>query len=271
MKSPGVPAEAPVVAAARERGVPVIGELELGLATDPRTSSSRSPGPTARRRPSSCSAHIHREAGLPVAVAGNVGTAVASLSRLARPRRDRRLRGVVVPARGHRGVRARGRRAAQPHRGPPRPPRHARGLPRRQAPGVRAPGQRRRRGLPVRPRRSGTWAAAPGAVLRRRPRGRARDRGGQLWWDDEPLLAVDEIAPARAPQPPQRDGGGGGRAGARASTPTRCAPALRTFPGVAHRLEEVASATACSRSTTPRRPTSPRRWSRWPRSTAGST
>ena len=30
VKSPGVPQEAPVVAAARERGMPVLGELELG-------------------------------------------------------------------------------------------------------------------------------------------------------------------------------------------------------------------------------------------------
>ena len=30
VKSPGVPQEAPVIRAARERGLPVLGELELG-------------------------------------------------------------------------------------------------------------------------------------------------------------------------------------------------------------------------------------------------
>ena len=47
-------------------------------------------------------------------VAGNVGTALTSLPGTLDARRGRRLRGVVVPARGHAGVRARRRRAAQP-------------------------------------------------------------------------------------------------------------------------------------------------------------
>ena len=72
------------------------------------------------------------------------------------------------------------------------------------------------------------------------PQAELSDRAGQLWWDDEPLIAVEEIACAGA-QPPQRDGGGRGLPGARRSSPTPCAPALRTFAGVEHRLEEVAT------------------------------
>jgi UDP-N-acetylmuramoylalanine--D-glutamate ligase len=47
VKSPGVPGESPLPSAARERGVPVWSEIELG---------SASPGRTARRPRASCSA-----------------------------------------------------------------------------------------------------------------------------------------------------------------------------------------------------------------------
>ena len=87
VKSPGVPQEAPVVRAARARGVRVIGELELGWRLLPERVHRASPAPTARRRRPSWSATIHREAGLPVAVAGNVGTALSSLAGHARRRR----------------------------------------------------------------------------------------------------------------------------------------------------------------------------------------
>ena len=46
---------------------------------------------------------------------------------------------------------------------------------------------------------------------------------------------------ARRAQPRQRDGGGGRRRSRAGSTPTRSATALRTFAGVEHRLEEVAT------------------------------
>jgi UDP-N-acetylmuramoylalanine--D-glutamate ligase len=48
VKSPGVPGDAPVIAAARERGIPVLGELSPGGCCP--TSSSPSPARTARRR-----------------------------------------------------------------------------------------------------------------------------------------------------------------------------------------------------------------------------
>ena len=78
-----------VVAAARERGIEVIGRAGARLAGPARTPSSRSPAPTARRRRPSCSGHLHREAGEPVAVAGNVGHARRGAGRRAR-RRTRR-------------------------------------------------------------------------------------------------------------------------------------------------------------------------------------
>jgi UDP-N-acetylmuramoylalanine--D-glutamate ligase len=78
VKSPGVPAQAPVIAAARARGLPVLGELELAwrllgneflavTGTNGKTTTVELVG------------HIHRSAGLPVVVAGNVGAALSGL------------------------------------------------------------------------------------------------------------------------------------------------------------------------------------------------
>jgi UDP-N-acetylmuramoylalanine--D-glutamate ligase len=78
IKSPGVPRSAPVVAAARARGVPILGELELGwrlLANE----FIAVTGTNGKTTTTEWIGHIHREAALPVAVAGNVGTAVSSL------------------------------------------------------------------------------------------------------------------------------------------------------------------------------------------------
>jgi UDP-N-acetylmuramoylalanine--D-glutamate ligase len=77
VKSPGVPNEAPVIAAARERGLPVMGELEVAwrllpnrivavTATNGKTTTTELLGA------------IWRAARLPVAVAGNVGTPLSA-------------------------------------------------------------------------------------------------------------------------------------------------------------------------------------------------
>jgi UDP-N-acetylmuramoylalanine--D-glutamate ligase len=78
VKSPGVPAQAPTIAVARERGVPVLGELELAwrLLENEFVAVTGTNGKTTTVE---LIGHIHREAGLPVAVAGNVGTALSSL------------------------------------------------------------------------------------------------------------------------------------------------------------------------------------------------
>jgi UDP-N-acetylmuramoylalanine--D-glutamate ligase len=78
VKSPGVPQTAPVVRAARERGIPVLGELELAWRLLPNDFVAVT-GTNGKTTTTELLGHIHREAGLPVAVAGNVGTAVASL------------------------------------------------------------------------------------------------------------------------------------------------------------------------------------------------
>ncbi|HLM26895.1 MAG TPA: UDP-N-acetylmuramoyl-L-alanine--D-glutamate ligase [Thermoleophilaceae bacterium] len=78
VKSPGVPREAPVVAEALGRGLEVVGELELAwrLLPNPFVAVTGTNGKTTTV---SLLGAIYEAAGLPVAVAGNVGTPVASL------------------------------------------------------------------------------------------------------------------------------------------------------------------------------------------------
>jgi UDP-N-acetylmuramoylalanine--D-glutamate ligase len=79
IKSPGVPQSEPTVVGAHRRGLPVLGELELAwrllgnefiavTGTNGKTTTSEWIG------------HIHREAGVPVRVVGNVGVAASSLT-----------------------------------------------------------------------------------------------------------------------------------------------------------------------------------------------
>jgi UDP-N-acetylmuramoylalanine--D-glutamate ligase len=78
IKSPGVPQTAPPVVAARGRGIPVLGELELAW----RLLENEFIGVTGTNGKTTTTewiAHVHREAGRPVAVAGNVGTAATTL------------------------------------------------------------------------------------------------------------------------------------------------------------------------------------------------
>ncbi|HEY6396426.1 MAG TPA: UDP-N-acetylmuramoyl-L-alanine--D-glutamate ligase, partial [Solirubrobacteraceae bacterium] len=78
IKSPGVPQSSAVLRGARVRGLPVLGEVELGwrlLANE----FIAVTGTNGKTTTTEWIAHIHREAGDPVAVGGNVGTALSSL------------------------------------------------------------------------------------------------------------------------------------------------------------------------------------------------
>jgi UDP-N-acetylmuramoylalanine--D-glutamate ligase len=85
VKSPGVPQTAPVVAAARRDGLPLVGEVELGwrLLSNEFIAVTGSNGKTTTAE---LLGHIHRTAGVPVEVAGNVGTAITSLVGAVDPR-----------------------------------------------------------------------------------------------------------------------------------------------------------------------------------------
>ena len=80
VKSPGVPQDAPAVAAARERGLEVTGELELAWRAIPNPLLRDHRHQRQDDRRPSCSATSTARPGLPVAVAGNVGTPLASLA-----------------------------------------------------------------------------------------------------------------------------------------------------------------------------------------------
>ena len=78
VKSPGVPQEAPVIVAARERGALVIGEVEFAWRLLPSRFIAVT-GSNGKTTTTELIGHIFRTAGEPVAVAGNVGTAVTTL------------------------------------------------------------------------------------------------------------------------------------------------------------------------------------------------
>jgi UDP-N-acetylmuramoylalanine--D-glutamate ligase len=78
VKSPGVPQDAPVIAHARAQAMTVLGELELAWRLLPNEFIAVT-GTNGKTTTVELIGHIHREAGLPVAVAGNVGTALSSL------------------------------------------------------------------------------------------------------------------------------------------------------------------------------------------------
>jgi UDP-N-acetylmuramoylalanine--D-glutamate ligase len=80
IKSPGVPAEAPLVTAARERGVPVWSEIELGyrlLRPRPFVGVTGTKGKTTTAE---LLGAIFRSAGRPVEVGGNVGRPLTGLA-----------------------------------------------------------------------------------------------------------------------------------------------------------------------------------------------
>lgn len=79
VKSPGVPHTAPVIAAARKRKMEIIGELELAWRAIPNRFFAVT-GTNGKTTTVELLGHLHRTAGIPVEVAGNVGTALASLA-----------------------------------------------------------------------------------------------------------------------------------------------------------------------------------------------
>jgi UDP-N-acetylmuramoylalanine--D-glutamate ligase len=78
VKSPGVPREAPVIAAALERGTEVVGEMELAWRALPNRFLAVT-GTNGKTTTVELLGHLYRTAGEPVAVAGNVGTALSEL------------------------------------------------------------------------------------------------------------------------------------------------------------------------------------------------
>ena len=240
VKSPGVPQEATVVVRARERGLAVIGELELAwrLLANEFVAVTGTNGKTTTTE---WIGHIHRGAGDPVAVAGNVGTALSSLIGSIAPDVT-----VVCEASSFQLEDADAfspevavlLNLTEDHLD-----RHG-SFERYQAAKLRVFANQGNDDAAIAPidlaiedlggcGRRVLFGSEPGADV--------SERAGQLWWEEEPLLAVDEIA---LPGTHNRRNAMAAAAAClvRGIAPDAVAAGLRDFHGVAHRLERVASA-----------------------------
>jgi UDP-N-acetylmuramoylalanine--D-glutamate ligase len=238
VKSPGVPADAPAIVAARERGLTVIGELELAWRLIPNEFIAVT-GTNGKTTTTELLGHIHREAGLPVAVAGNVGTAAASLAGALDP-------GAVVVCEAS-SFQLEDTELFSPEAAvllnvsEDHLDRHGT-LDAYLAAKLRAFANQGNDDVAVLP--DDLVIEDAGGCARRVCVGETGKaelalRAGELWWAEEPLLAADEVR-LRGPHNLRNAMAGAAVALARGVDRDAVRAALRTFAGVPHRLEEVA-------------------------------
>jgi UDP-N-acetylmuramoylalanine--D-glutamate ligase len=238
IKSPGVPQDAPIVQAARALGVPVLGELELAwrLLDNEFVAVTGTNGKTTTTE---WIGHVHREAGLPVAVAGNVGTAVSSL--IGQLEQDAT---VVCEASS---FQLEDSEAFSPEAAvllnlePDHLDRHG-SFDAYVAAKLRIFANQGNDDLAVAP--ATLPVADLGGCARRvlfgsTPNAEVSDRAGYLWWNDRPLLAVAQIA---LPGAHNRENAMACAAVclARGIDPDAVIGGLQSFAGVPHRLEQIA-------------------------------
>ena len=229
VKSPGVPQAAPVVIEARARGLAVVGELELAwrLLENPFVAVTGTNGKTTTVE---LLGHVHREAGVPVAVAGNVGMPLTGLDvdrqtvivaeassfqledTVAFAPDAAALLNVTPDHLDRHGTFA-AYRAAKLQAFARQGPEHVAVLPH----GFEAPGRARR-----------VLLDEDVAV-----------RDDVLLWRGAPLLRTDEVR-LRGPHNLRNAMAAAALALARGIEPDAVRAGLRTFAGVPHRLEEVA-------------------------------
>ena len=238
IKSPGVPHSAPIVQSARRRGVPVLGELELAwrLLENEFIAVTGTNGKTTT---SEWIGHVHREGALPVAVAGNVGTAASSLVGQIGPEVT-----VVCEASSFQledTALFAPEAAVLLNLEPDHLDRHG-SFESYVAAKLRIFANQGNDEVAVAPldlpvedlggcARRLTFGSGAGAEL--------ADRAGYLWWEDEPLLPVAEIS---LPGAHNRQNAMASAAVclSRGIAAEVVAAGLRSFRGVAHRLQELA-------------------------------
>jgi UDP-N-acetylmuramoylalanine--D-glutamate ligase len=239
VKSPGVPAQADVIAAARERGLPVLGEVELAWRLIPNEFIAVT-GTNGKTTTTELIGHIHREAGLPVAVAGNVGTALSSLVDQLAPAAT-----VVCEVSSFQledAVEFAPEGAVLLNIAPDHLDRHGTLAAYTEAK-LRVFAHQGNDDVAVAP--LGLGVEDLGGCARRvcfgdGPQAELSDRAGHLWWAEEPLMAVEEIA-LRGLHNRRNAMAAAAICLARGIDPDAVRAALRTFAGVAHRLEDVAT------------------------------
>jgi UDP-N-acetylmuramoylalanine--D-glutamate ligase len=238
IKSPGVPQDAAAVVAARARGIPILGELELAwrLLQNEFVAVTGTNGKTTTTE---WIGHIHREAAVPVTVAGNVGTAVSSLVGSVAAEVT-----IVCEASSFQledTVAFSPESAVLLNISPDHLDRHA-SYERYVNAKLRAFANQGNDDIAVAPddldvadlggcARRVTFGAGPGAEL--------ASRSGYLWWDERPLLAEDELA-LRGEHNRQNAMAAAAACLARGIERDAVAGGLRTFAGVPHRLERIA-------------------------------
>ncbi|HEY2007045.1 MAG TPA: UDP-N-acetylmuramoyl-L-alanine--D-glutamate ligase [Solirubrobacteraceae bacterium] len=239
IKSPGVPATAPPVLTARERGVPVLGEVELGwrLLDNDFIAVTGTNGKTTTTE---WIGHIHREAAVPVVVAGNVGTALTSLVNEVNPAAT-----VVCEVSSFQledTVAFAPEVAVLTNLEPDHLDRHGT-FDAYVAAKLKVFANQGNDDVAVAP--EGLDVEDLGGCARRvcfgaGPEAEVAARAGQVWWGDEVLLAASEVS---LPGSHNLDNAMAAAAAclARGLAPEDVARGLRTFPGVAHRLELIAT------------------------------
>jgi UDP-N-acetylmuramoylalanine--D-glutamate ligase len=239
VKSPGVPAQAPVVQAARARGVPVLGELELAWRCVPNAVIAVT-GTNGKTTTTELLGHLHREAGIAVAVVGNVGTAYASLA-LAGVAPDTVVVCEASSFQLEDTVAFAPDCAVLLNLESDHLDRHGT-LTAYHAAKLQVFARQGNDDVAVAPEDLGIedlggcarrvcFGTSPGAELGL--------RAGTLWWDEQPLLRVRELA-LRGPHNVLNAMAAAAAALARGMDPGAVRAGLRTFAGVPHRLEEVA-------------------------------
>jgi UDP-N-acetylmuramoylalanine--D-glutamate ligase len=239
VKSPGVPAQAPVIAAARERGLAVLGEVELAWRLIPNEFVAVT-GTNGKTTTTELSGHIHREAGLPVAVAGNVGTALSSL--VGHVPDAATVVCEVSSFQLEDAVEFAPEGAVLLNLAPDHLDRHGTFEAYTRAK-LRVFAHQGNDDVAVAP--LGLGVEDLGGCARRvcfgdGPQAELSDRAGHLWWADEPLLAVEEL-PLRGLHNRRNAMAAAAICLARGIDPDAVRAGLRSFPGVEHRLEDVAT------------------------------
>jgi UDP-N-acetylmuramoylalanine--D-glutamate ligase len=238
VKSPGVPAQAPAIAAARKRSVPVLGELELAwrLLENEFVAVTGTNGKTTTVE---WIGHLHREAGLEVAVAGNVGVAASGLVGALGPETV-----VVCEASSFQledTLEFSPEAAVLLNVTPDHLDRHG-SMDAYVAAKLQVFARQSNDDVAVAPLGLGVgdlggcarrvcFGTGPGAAL--------SERAGQLWWEERPLLATSELR-LRGEHNVQNAMAAAAVCLARDMSMDAVSAGLRSFAGVAHRLEEVA-------------------------------
>jgi UDP-N-acetylmuramoylalanine--D-glutamate ligase len=238
IKSPGVPVNAPVIERARARNMCVIGELELAwrLLLNEFIAVTGTNGKTTTVE---LLGHIHHEAGLAVSVAGNVG---AALSGLVGRLEERAI--VVCEASSFQledAIEFAPEAAVLLNLTPDHLDRHGTFEAYRQAK-LRVFAHQQPGDVAVLP--VGLEPRVPGAANRVRfghgPAAELSESEGLLRWRGEPLLARKELR-LRGAHNLENAMAAAAVCLARGLDPEAVRAGLRTFAGVPHRLEEVAS------------------------------